>query len=388
MLLGIGYGFKVDLSGLDHDTSGFASKLRFGGSDLFTFNPMHLLKERYVRWAGICFVALMVMSIEPEDHMAGEPFWYHYFVSWVFTAVYWNGAYLIFMTFRKVFPEIRQTGRRLAFTYLVLFVWMTTGGIPVKLLFNIMTWNEILQVSTYVEFMAMNLGIALIIGTGYETVFFFEKWKDAIRQNEALKSQQVRTQFEVLQNQMSPHFLFNSLNTLTALIAENQQTAIDFTQKLSDVYRYILQTKERELVTLDEELQFARDYLFLLKMRYPDNLTAEFEMDDSHLKCHIAPLTLQMLIENAIKHNVISKAHPLHIKVYVNENHSIIVKNNLQKRGVLEKSTKMGLDNIRRRYELLGHRTVDVITTMQHFMVVVPLIRVEEERSPEKVLVS
>lgn len=339
---------------------------------------MRFLKEVYVRWVGIALVAVIVMLVQPKGHMRGEPFWYQYVVSWAFTALFWNGAFLIFMMFRKVFPEIRQTARRLVLTYIVLFVWMTVGGIPLKLGFGFMEWEGLVQADTYLGFLAMNLIIAIIIGTIYETVFFFEKWKDAIRQNEELKNQQIRTQFEVLQNQMSPHFLFNSLNTLTTLIAENPQTAIDFTQSLSEVYRYILQNKERELVPLAEELTFAKEYLFLLKMRYPDNLTADFRIGEVYAQMQIAPLTIQMLVENAIKHNVVSKAHPLHIEVYVDAGESIIVKNNLQKRKTLEKSTKTGLENIRKRYEYLGHRKVEAITTQGNFMVVVPLIRVEQ----------
>ncbi|MEQ8470873.1 MAG: histidine kinase [Marinoscillum sp.] len=340
---------------------------------------MRLLKERYVRWIGIFFVAFIVMQFD-DEHLSHEPMWYQYFVSWIFTAVYWNGAYLIFMMFRKIFPEIKQTGRRLVLTYIVLFIWMTFGGVPVKFILGLMTWQEVFTLKTYSEFMAMNLIIALIVGTIYETVYFFENWKDAIQQNEELKNRQIRTQFEVLQNQMSPHFLFNSLNTLTTLIAENQEVAIDFTQKLSDVYRYILQNKEKELVTLKEEVAFVQDYLYLLKMRYPDNLRADFRIGSEFMEMHVAPLTIQILVENCIKHNVVSKANPLAIDIYVENGKSVVVKNNLQLKKAIEKSTKTGLENIQKRYEYLGNRKIDVIHTVNSFMVAVPLIEVSYER--------
>ncbi len=340
---------------------------------------MRFLKELYVRWVGIFLLAFLITAIDPDNHMKGEPYWYHYFVSLVFTAIYWNGAYAVFMIFRKVFPEIDHTVQRLVITYIVLFIWMSVGGVPVKLLFNFIDISNLHSWKTYSEYMVMNLIIALIVGTIYETVFFFEKWKDAIRQNELLKNQQIRTQFEVLQNQMSPHFLFNSLNTLTTLIAENQQVAIDFTQKLSDVYRYILQTKDKELVPLSEELEFAKDYLFLLKMRYPDNLSADIKIDKSYLQKQIAPLTLQMLIENVIKHNVISKSHPLKVEIYVENGEAVVVKNKILIKNTLEKSTKTGLANIQKRYEYLGNREIDVIQTHENFMVAVPLIEVQKE---------
>ncbi len=202
------------------------------------------IREIHVRWVGIFLVGFLVMFTEQEGTPAAAlPFWSHYFVSVAFTAIYWNGAYLLFMWFRKVFPEISQTYKRLFLTYMALFVWMSIGGIPFKMALGLVEYTLGGVFLACSEYFMLNIILAIIIGTIYETVFFFEKWKESIQQNEELKNQQIRTQFEVLQNQMSPHFLFNSLNTLTTLIAENQQVAIDFTQKLSEVYRYILQNK-------------------------------------------------------------------------------------------------------------------------------------------------
>lgn len=333
-----------------------------------------LLKERYVRWVGIAVVAGIIL-LTGDDHLAHEPIWYQYMVNWVFTAVYWNGAYFIFMMLRRVFPHISQTVRRLLLTYLTLFIWMSVGGVPIKLVLSLCQASELLRLSLYTEYLWLNLPIALIVGTSYETVFFFERWKEAIRQNELLKNQQIRTQFEVLQNQMSPHFLFNSLNTLTTLIAEDQETAIHFTQKLSDVYRYILLNKENELVPLQKELAFAKDYLYLLKMRYPDNLFATFDIQEPALDKSLPPLTIQMLIENAIKHNIVSQAKPLRIHVR-SEGDAIIVTNNLQLKGTLEKPTKTGLENIRKRYGLLGGRSITIDVSDETFVVAVPLLEV------------
>lgn len=338
---------------------------------------MTLLKEKYVRWIGICFIAVIVMQLD-GDHMEDTPLWYQYFVSWMFCAVYWNGAFLIFMMFRKLYPQISSTGIRLFWTYVVLFVWMTVGGIPVKLLLGLMEFKDVVRLEVYVNFLAMNLVIALIVGTLYETVFFFEKWKEAIQQNEELKNQQIRTQMEVLQNQMSPHFLFNSLNTLTTLIAENQTLALQFTEKLSDVYRYILHNKERELVLISEEVQFVKDYIYLLKIRFPENFTVDINLPEHFLKMYMAPLTLQMLIENCIKHNVVSKAHPLSVKIYIEENY-LIVQNQLKVKQVLDKSTKTGLDNIRKRYQYLSNSAISVMNTGDEFKVSVPLIDVKKE---------
>ncbi len=337
------------------------------------------LTEPIIRWMGIPIVALIAQIAMPH-HLEENPPWVVYLISLAFTAVYWNGACLVIFYLRRKIPEINRTKSRLIYSAVFIMIWMSIGGLPLKLLFGVSKFQDLLQPSEHTSFIPFNFTAAIIITLTYEAVYFFEKWKVAFRQNEELKNQQVRTQFEVLQNQMSPHFLFNSLNALTTLIAENQETAIEFTQKLSDVYRYILQTKDKELVRLSEELEFSKAYLFLLQMRYPENLETEFSIDEKYLDQYTAPLTIQMLIENGVKHNVISKTHPLKIEIYVENGRSIVVKNNLQIKKTIEKSTKTGLANIKKRYHYLGNREIDIITTAKNFMVAVPLINVMREQ--------
>jgi len=280
-----------------------------------------LRKEKYLRWIGIVIVAFILVFLIKD----GRPgtFGEKYLISLIITATYWNVAFYVFMFIRKRFPYIRQTPKRLAFTVAVLLVFIVGGDALVCHYLNgksfDLLWSDPLQ---YFEYTPTTLGITMIVGSIYENVYFFERWRNTIRINEALKSQQIRTQFEVLQNQMSPHFLFNSLNALTSLIAEDQKLAMDFTENLSDVYRYILQNREKELVTLRSELEFVKAYVFLQQMRYPDNLIMNYRIEEEFLDYHIAPLTLQMLIENAVKHNIISKGQPLEIEVYTEQGKS------------------------------------------------------------------
>ncbi|MEQ8549224.1 MAG: histidine kinase [Cyclobacteriaceae bacterium] len=335
------------------------------------------IKEVYVRWFGIPLVALLsVFSIE---HARQGVFWREYLIGLSFTTLYWNGAFLIFMMYRRLYPNISETTKRLTITIISLVIWLTFGGLPLKLVFGYMELRHIFNMESYLETLPFNMMIGFFVGSLYEGAFFFEKYKETFRINEQLKNQQIRTQLEVLQNQMSPHFLFNSLNTLTTLIAESQEVAIDFTQNLSEVYRYILKNKDRELVRLEEEIDFAKSYVFLLKMRYPDNLTVDFNVPDVFLSTNIAPLTIQMLLENAIKHNIVSKSKPLHIDVYIENGRSIVVKNNLQLKSALEKSTKTGLTNIKNRYAYFGNKQIDIISTTRNFMVAVPLIDLIED---------
>ena len=337
------------------------------------------LREIHYRWLGIPLVALVAEAV--NEHPNSELTWWQmYLFSILFTAVYWNGACLIIFFFRKRLPEITKTSKRVIFSALAIIVWMAIGGIPVKVLLGIETLADAIKPEAHMPFLPFNFFAATVITLGYEAFYFFDKWKASFRLNEELKNRQIRTQYEVLQNQMSPHFLFNSLNTLTTVIAEDQKAAISFTEKLSEVYRYILQNKDRELVRLIEEVEFVKSYLFLLRMRYPDNLTFEFNIDKKYHTLNIPPLTLQMLVENAIKHNIISKSKPLHIDIYIENGQSIIVKNNLQKKTSLDKSTKTGLENIRKRYGILGGKEIDIITSASNFMVAVPLIDVLEEK--------
>jgi len=340
----------------------------------------YYLKEIHFRWIGILVVSYIMSVIHKLEE--GEAWWMKLIIAIIYTAIYWNGAVLLFMYFRKKFPYMKQTGKRLLLTFITIFGFIILFDPLICSILHMKSIQEAYQPGEFFMNMTINLITVIIIASFYENAFVFDQWKNTVRVNEALKNQQIRTQFEVLQNQMSPHFLFNSLNTLTTLIAEDRKIAIDFTEKLSEVYRYILQNKEKELVGLQEELNFVMSYVFLLQMRYPENLYVNFDVDEKYLEQSIPPLTLQILVENSIKHNIISKSHPLQIDIYVESGKSIVVKNNLQQRKVIEKSTKTGLDNIRKRYSYFGSSNIDVITTARNFMVAAPLIKVTNESDP------
>jgi two-component system, LytTR family, sensor kinase len=340
----------------------------------------YYLKEVHFRWIGILLVAYIMTFVHEQG--PGEVWYVKLIVGIIYTAIYWNGSVLLFMYFRKKFPLVKQTAKRLVITFFTIIALISIVDPFLCSLLHMKSLSEAFEPGAYLMGMTFNLITVVIITSFYENAFVFDQWKNTVKVNEALKNQQIRTQFEVLQNQMSPHFLFNSLNTLTTLIAEDSKVAIDFTEKLSEVYRYILQNKEKELVTLGEELSFVKSYVFLLQMRYPENLSVKFGIENKYMSQSIPPLTLQILVENSIKHNIISKSHPLQIDIYVESGKSIVVKNNLQQKKVIQKSTKTGLDNIRKRYAYFGKHNIDVITTAQNFMVAAPLIKVTNESDP------
>lgn len=180
-------------------------------------------------------------------------------------------------------------------------------------------------------------------------------------------------QFESLKNQIDPHFLFNSLNVLSSLIEENPENAQRFTTSLSKIYRYVLEQKDKELVTVQEELAFAKTYMNLLKMRFENSITFELPENFELEAAKVVPLSLQLLLENTIKHNVVSENKPLHIKIYFKDNY-LVVENNLQKKEVLQDRKGVGLQNIVSRYAILSERKVLIDENKDSFAVYLPIL--------------
>jgi hypothetical protein len=190
-----------------------------------------------------------------------------------------------------------------------------------------------------------------------------------------LRREMSEVQMRALQSQLNPHFLFNSLNSLSSLIADEPVKAEQFVDEMASVYRYILQTNELELTTLNRELQFLHSYFHLLQTRYGRGISLTIEVANAFMTCQLPPLTLQLLIENAVKHNIVSSDQPLKIHIFISDQNWLSVQNNLQRKSVDRvKSTKKGLLNILTKYKMLGQPTPTVQETDQDFVVKLPLI--------------
>ena len=205
-------------------------------------------------------------------------------------------------------------------------------------------------------------------------IYAWTKWKTQRVQREAdIQKEKVESQLEVLKSQINPHFLFNSFNTLISLIEEEPESATIYVEKLSDFYRSLLQYRQKDLIPLQEELELLRNFTYLLKKRFGENIHLTIP-DINGQPTFIPPLTLQMLVENAIKHNIVSKRNPLYIDLKV-EGNKIHVINNLQKKMTKEKSTQFGLQSIQTRYDLLGGQSVEIEETDKEFKVTIPIIK-------------
>jgi two-component system LytT family sensor kinase len=205
---------------------------------------------------------------------------------------------------------------------------------------------------------------------------FMMQWKNSVKQESTKQEIVAKTEtakFESLKNQLDPHFLFNSLNVLTSLIGENPAHAERFTTKLSKVYRYVLEQRNKDLVPIEEELKFAKTYMELLGMRFEDAVKFNIPDSISNDALKIVPLSLQLLLENAVKHNVVSSSKPLTIDIYEEGNY-LIIENNINPKQAIGKSTKVGLQNIADRYGLITDKVVKIENNNKIFKVSLPLL--------------
>jgi hypothetical protein len=217
------------------------------------------------------------------------------------------------------------------------------------------------------------LAITMIVSLFFHTLYFYKKLQDKKVKEQKIIAGTASAQFESLKNQIDPHFLFNSLNVLSSLIEENPDNAQRFTTSLSKIYRYVLEQKDKDLVPVSEELAFAKTYMNLLKMRFENSLFYELpgEIPDSEAK--VVPLSLQLLLENTVKHNVVSEQKPLYIRIKIAD-HNLIIENDLQKKEVLGDRKGVGLQNIINRYGILTHRKVQIEATINQFSVSLPIL--------------
>jgi two-component system LytT family sensor kinase len=221
--------------------------------------------------------------------------------------------------------------------------------------------------------------INLFLNTIHVIFLYMQQLELSHQQLETYKRISSQAQLQSLRNQVNPHFLFNNLSVLTALIGHDTNASIEFVKQFSYVYRYILKSDEKELIHLRDEIGFIQSYLYLLKTRFDSGLSIDINVSEGCMSAYILPVSLQMLVENAVKHNIISKSKPLHIEILCLDNESITVRNNLQKKKVDDDhSTRLGLTNIAKRYDFLGHQGVSIEQTDHTFSVTIPLIHLKQ----------
>ncbi|RAV30290.1 histidine kinase [Sinomicrobium soli] len=215
--------------------------------------------------------------------------------------------------------------------------------------------------------------ISLLISLLFHLFYFYRNFQENRVKEQKIIAGTASARFDALKNQLDPHFLFNSLNVLTSLIDEKPEAAQKFTTSLSKIYRYVLEQKNKELVTVNEELGFARTYAALLKMRFENSISFDMPEYAADPEAKVVPLSLQLLLENAVKHNRVSEKHPLKIEIY-EEGGCLVTRNNKQPKQTLKKGSGVGLANISQRYKLLTRRKVSVEEDDTCFRVSIPIL--------------
>jgi LytS/YehU family sensor histidine kinase len=281
---------------------------------------------------------------------------------------------------RTRYPLFEENRKRLRFQSIVMIVYtllatnlmgyMLRGYCDFeKIDFPGRTLGDILFNSNSASFFCTLTVVAI-----YESIYFMQQLKLSVEEKELLKRESLMAQLNALKTQVNPHFLFNNLNTLCSIIPENPDQAVAFVQQLSKVYRHILEVKDEKSIPLKDEMAVLEAYAFLLKTRFGDNLEIDMQVDPKQMEDLIVPLSLQLLMENAIKHNIVSQDRPLKIIVKIIDG-SLVVSNNLQKKNQIIESTGIGLTNIRNRYKLLTDKLILVTETLNDFTVSIPLIQ-------------
>ena len=289
-------------------------------------------------------------------------------VTWYFHAIYDRLA-------EKKYPEIRQSTRRILLKSGVMFFIMTPAIILIFVLydsFHLLGYS--IKEGDLTKGVIIGFSVNLIFLTLWEAIYMMDKHRESFAEKEILKQMSLQQEFEVLKSQVNPHFLFNCFNTLSSLIEEDAAKAEAFLDELSKVYRYLLRNNETGLSTLQTELRFIRSYFGLLKTRHGEAVQFQIETDKRYDHYLLPSLSLQLLVENAVKHNMLSKNLPLTIDIFTTAGNKLVVNNNLQRRTVKGPSNKIGLDNIRAKYELLKQKGFQVMEDNKNFTVVLPLI--------------
>lgn len=331
---------------------------------------------------------LIVILITPESFASWQgiqKIWPSLLMSISYTFALWIGNGYLDEYLDQWVRWIDKPVKRLVLGVVVMFLYSGAVILLIEFVMAKLVWEVRCQCTLtwgdyYVKNLYLPLAITVAITTFLNSRKFLLEWRRSAIEAERLKNDYLASQYQSLKDQVNPHFLFNSLNTLTYLVYESQDQAAQFIKKLSEVYRYVLDTREREAVLLSEELSFVRSYVFLQKIRFEESLQVEINVPNEGAY-HVPPLALQMLLENALKHNELSDENPLRVAIYTDSESYLTIENNAQPKEIRETSSGIGLANIRARYAYLTEKKVVVTHKNQRFVVKIPLLRVERSHS-------
>ncbi len=287
----------------------------------------------------------------------------------------WYTHVLISTGVNKRYPGLKQTRIRILILSLCIIPFMSACVLFIFLLYNAFPiLNYQLNSEDLKQGLLVGFCVNLIFETLYQADYVLEKYKESVEEKEMIQQLSMEQEFDTLKSQVNPHFLFNCFNTLSSLITEDKQKAEVFLNELSKVYRYLLRNNEDGLSTVANEIKFIQSYYRLLQTRHGEAVQINMEIDKRYESYLLPSLSLQLLVENVVKHNVVSKNKPLEIDIFTTAGNKLVVNNNLQRRTIKAPSNKVGLDNIKAKYSLLKQPGFQVMEDEKNFTVVLPLI--------------
>ncbi|MFV8393103.1 histidine kinase [Flavobacterium sp. LB2P6] len=346
-------------------------------------NRIYKELQRAIKLTLIIFVVIQLVNV-----IMGSDFYFgkRLLVNFLFTMMYTFSLYTTNMfLFWKLdsYFEDRFSVKRLTLGFIGSFL------VSLAVIFLMHVFEEVVYNKNSFDYFLANekpssylasIIITFFVTLSIYTISFYKAYNENKVKEQKIIAGTANAKFESLKNQIDPHFLFNSLNVLSSLIEENPDNAQRFTVSLSKIYRYVLEQKDKELVSVEEELAFAKTYMNLLKMRFENSLFYELPIQNDGIassltmtEAKVVPLSLQLLLENTVKHNVVSEQRPLHIRIYV-EGDYLAVQNDYQKKEVLQERQGVGLQNIVNRYGIITNRKVLVIQNETTFTVKIPLL--------------
>ncbi len=328
---------------------------------------------------NLVIATAVVLSFCPNCFFSWELFtgvWDDWLYSFLISSLLSGGITLIIRFSEKMFPWLEKPVQRLLFDLTAVVIYSFVVSFILGTIFALWIWDyftfDQIGWADIAESTKLPTYIALGLTVFFTSRAFLIEWKQAVIEAERIKREHLAGQYQSLKNQLNPHFLFNSLNVLSNLVYEDADQSNAFIEKLSAIYRYVLDVQNEELIDLEEEIAFAQKYMELQAIRFGKKFHFAFEFSDPKAFC-IPPLTLQLLIENAFKHNIATKDSPLDVFVIQNDDR-LIVKNTLQRRKVESAESGIGLENIRKRCAFFTDREVIVKEEGGFFVVDVPLI--------------
>lgn len=287
----------------------------------------------------------------------------------MFFNVYFEGL------IEKKYPSTADSFRRISLKAIMMTLQVSGSVLLLLLVFRrFQLMGYVYNPDHYWQVFLLAFFFNLVFETLYEADYIISRYKESVAERETMERLSITQEFDSLKNQVNPHFLFNCFNTLSSLISVDKEKAVIFLDELSKVYRYLLRNNRESMSTLENEMKFIGSYFRLLQTRHGEAVKLNTKIDKQYLSYLIPSLTLQLLVENAVKHNSLSKNYPLVIDIFTAAGHKLVVSNNLQRRAVKAPSTGLGLQNIQMKYQLLKQPGFQIMEGGKNFTVVLPLI--------------